>query len=79
MFSYNTSFHRTIQTLPFFLTFGQNASQPFFDQEKVQSQLWQEKIPKEEFQILQEACQMAWRNAAHQQAINCFLGPLWPL
>jgi hypothetical protein len=30
----------------------------------------QENKPKEKFQILQEACQKAWRNAAHQQSIN---------
>ncbi len=34
MFSYNTSFHRTIHTSPFFLTFGQNAVQPDFNQDK---------------------------------------------
>jgi hypothetical protein len=39
MFCHNTSFHRMIQTLKFFLTFGQNASQPFFDQDK-----WQDKL-----------------------------------
>jgi hypothetical protein len=32
MFSYNTSFHRTIQSSPYFLTFGQMARQPAFNQ-----------------------------------------------
>jgi hypothetical protein len=58
MFSYNTSFHTTIQTSPFFLTFKQNASQPFFNQDKFQK-LMQENMPEEKLQILQEACQMA--------------------
>jgi hypothetical protein len=49
MFSYNTLFHRTIQTSPFFLTFGQNACQPFFNQEIVQSQLWKENTPEDKF------------------------------
>ncbi len=70
MFSYNTSFHRTIQTSPFFLTFGQNAVQPNFNQDKLQENFIQENTPEEKFQILQEARQMAWRNAAHQQTIN---------
>ena len=61
MFSYNTLFHRTIQISPFFLTFGQNASQPFFNQEKVQCQFWKENTTEEQFQILQEAHQMAWK------------------
>ena len=70
MFSYNTSFHRTIQTAPFFLTFGQNAVQPDFDQNNLQEKFIQENTPEEKFQILQEARQMAWRNAAHQQTVN---------
>ncbi len=57
MFSYNTSFHRTIQTLHFFLTFRQKAVQPSFNQDKLQ-------------EILQESRQMAWRKTAHQQTIN---------
>jgi len=61
MFSYNTLFHRTIQTSPFFLTFGQNVSQPSFNQEKVQCQFWKENTTEEQFQILQEAHQMAWK------------------
>jgi len=32
IFSYNTLFHRTIQTSPHFLTFGQMARQPAFNQ-----------------------------------------------
>jgi hypothetical protein len=70
MFSYNTSFHRTIQTSPFFLTFWQNAVQPNFNQDKLQEKLIQENTPEEKFQILQEARQIAWRNAAHRQTIN---------
>jgi hypothetical protein len=58
-FSYITSFHRTIQTLPFFLTFGKNASQPFFNQDELHINFLQENTLEEKFQILQEACQRA--------------------
>ncbi len=34
MFINNTLFYKTIQTLPFFFTFGQNASQPFLNQDE---------------------------------------------
>jgi hypothetical protein len=70
MFSYNTSFHQTIQTSPFFLTFGQNAVQPNFNQVKLHEKFIPVNTPEEKFQILQEARQMARRNAAHQQTIN---------
>jgi hypothetical protein len=52
------------------LTFGQNAVQPEFDQNNLQKKFIQENTPEEKFQILQEARQMAWRNAAHQQTVN---------
>jgi hypothetical protein len=52
------------------LTFGQNAVQPDFNQDKLQEKFIQENTPEEKLQILQEARQMAWRNAAHQQTIN---------
>jgi hypothetical protein len=56
--------------LPFFLTFGQNTIQPNLNQDKLQDKFIQENSPEEKFQILQEAHQIAWRNAAHQQTIN---------
>ena len=43
-FSYNTSFHRTIQTSPYFATFGQHARQPAFQQEELQKKFYNEKI-----------------------------------
>ncbi len=56
--------------MPFFLTFGQKEVQPDFNQDKLQEKFIQKNTPQEKFQILQEAHQMAWRNAAHQQTIN---------
>jgi hypothetical protein len=49
MFSYNTLFLQTIQTLPFFLTFGENTSQPLFNQDKFQENLMQEITAEEKF------------------------------
>jgi hypothetical protein len=70
MFSYNTSFHRTIQTSPYFLTFGQMARQPAFNQGDWQKKYLGETSAAEKFQILQQARQIAWQNSSHQQELN---------
>ena len=69
-FSYNTSFHRTIQTSPYFLTFGQLARQPAFNQGDWQKKYLGESTAAEKFQILQKARQIAWENSSHQQNLN---------
>ncbi len=70
MFSYNTSFHRTIQTSPYFLTFGQMARQPAFNQGDWQKKYLGETSAAEKFQILQQARRIAWQNLSHQQELN---------
>ena len=70
MFSYNTSFHRTIQTSPYFLTFGQIARQPAFNQGDWNKKYLGESSAAEKFQTLQLARQIAWNNSAHQQEEN---------
>ncbi len=70
MFSYNTSFHRTIQTSLYFLTFGQMARQPAFNQGDWQKKYLGETTAAEKFQILQQARQIAWQNSSHQQELN---------
>ena len=69
MFSYNTSFHRTIQTSPDFLTFGQQTSQPKFRQENVKEKFYGDTTAKR-FENLQQGRQVAWKNAVHQQGKN---------
>ena len=70
MFSYNTSFHRTIQTSPYFLTFGQVARQPAFNQGDWNRKYLGETTAAEKFQTLQMARQIAWKNSQVQQEIN---------
>ena len=70
MFVYNTSFHRTIQTSPYFLTYGQQARQPAFNQGEWQKKCLGESSAAEKFQILQQAREVAWRNSIHQQEVN---------
>ena len=67
MFAYNTSFHRTIQTTPFFLTYGQHARQPAFSQEDLQRKHYGESSAAEKFRILQSSRQLAWRNSFEAQ------------
>ncbi len=51
MLSYKTLFHRTILTSLFFLTFGQNASQPFFNQDKLHDKFMQKIQLKKSFKF----------------------------
>ena len=62
MFTYNTSFHRTIQTSPYFLTFGQVARQTTFNQGDWNRKYMGETTAAEKFQTLQMARQIAWKN-----------------
>ena len=70
MFTYNTLFHRTIQTSPYFLTFGQVACQPAFNQGDWNRKYLRETTAAEKFQTLQMASQIAWKNSQVQQEIN---------
>ena len=70
MFTYNTSFHRTIQTSPYFLTFGAIARQPAFNQGDWNRKYYGETTAAEKFQQLQYARQVAWKNSHHQQELN---------
>ncbi|MGV0982828.1 MAG: hypothetical protein ACOYB0_10755, partial [Polynucleobacter sp.] len=69
-FSYNTSFHRTIQTSPYFVTFGQHARQPAFQQGDLQRKYYGESSAAEKFRMLQQTRELAWRNSHHQQELN---------
>lgn len=66
MFAYNTSFHRTIQTSPHFLTFGSLARQPAFAPTDLREKYYETQSEKERFQTLQEAREIAWKNSMHQ-------------
>jgi hypothetical protein len=59
MFAYNTSFHRSIQNTPFFLTMGMEARQPLFDAAGVRLQMDGPMSPKELWERLQDAREKA--------------------
>ena len=60
-FAYNTSFHRTINSTPFKVTYGVNARTPDFDQRKQ----YGEDLPTDLYQRMQVCHEMA-KNLAHQ-------------
>ena len=59
MFSYNTSFHRTIQTTPHQLTYGLPARQPAFRQADLDTKFYGSKSVEEKLQRLDQARQIA--------------------
>ena len=62
MFAYNTSFHRSIQNTPHFLTYGIQARQPAFFQEDLNRKFYGENTRDELTQRLQYARQIAEQN-----------------
>ena len=66
MFAYNTSFHRTIQTSPYFLTFGTLARQPNFAPADLRARYLEAQTPEIRQKIVQEAREVAWKNSVHQ-------------
>ena len=66
MFSYNTSFHRSVQNTPFFLTHGMEARQPSFDAASNRVRMTGAKPSQEIMDRLHEARQKAIE--ANQQA-----------
>ena len=62
MFAYNTSFHRSIQNTPHFLTYGIQARQPAFFQEDLNRKFYGENTTDELTQRLQYARQIAEQN-----------------
>ena len=63
MFSYNTSFHRSILNTPHALTFGQQARQPIFIQDDLKRKFYGENSVDEKLQRLQLARKIAQQNA----------------
>ena len=62
MFAYNTSFHRSIQNMPHFLTYGIQARQPAFFQEDLNRKFYGENTTDKLMQGLQYARQIAEQN-----------------
>jgi hypothetical protein len=56
MFSYNTSFHRSIKNTSFFLTHGMEARQPGFNAADVRTKFKGPGLPVEILERLQKAC-----------------------
>ena len=59
MFSYNTSFHRSVKNTPFFLTFGMEARQPGFDAAESRLRFEGPKSPEELVNRLHQAREIA--------------------
>ena len=70
MFCYNTSFQRKINTSPHFLTYGQNARQPAFQQGDLQKRYYGETSAGEKFNILQLARQISREMFTDQEEFN---------
>ena len=66
MFAYNTSFHRTIQTSPNFLTFGTLAWQPAFAPMDLREKYYESQSVQDRQKILKQAREIAWKNSVHQ-------------
>ena len=62
MFSYNTSFHRSIKTTPYFLTFGMEPRVPAFPAPDLQRKFYGESDAAELYQRLLYAREVAFRN-----------------
>jgi hypothetical protein len=62
MFSYNTSFHRSIKTTPYFLTFGQEPRLPAFPAPDLQRKFYGESDSAELYQRLLYAREVARNN-----------------
>jgi len=63
MFSYNTSFHRTVLNTPHMLTFGQQARQPAFFPSDLNRKFYGDSTTDEKFIRLQHARDIAVQNA----------------
>jgi hypothetical protein len=59
MFSYNTSFHRSVKNTPFFLTYGIEPRLPSFPNPDLRERFYGESSASERFQRLQFARQTA--------------------
>ena len=66
MLCYHTSFHRTIQTSPYFLTFGTLARQPNFAPADLTGRYLEPQSPEIRQKMVQEAREVAWKNSVHQ-------------
>jgi hypothetical protein len=62
MFSYNTSFHRSIKNTPYFLTFGMDPRLPSFPNPDIREKFYGESSAADMFQKLQVARQLATEN-----------------
>ena len=62
MFSYNTSFHRSVLNTPHFLTFGMQARQPGILAPDVRRKFYGTALPQEQMQRLQWARSVAQAN-----------------
>ncbi len=62
MFSYNTSFHRSIKTTPFFLTHGMEPRQPGFEAADIRVKFEGPQSPEQMLQRLQKARELAQQN-----------------
>jgi hypothetical protein len=65
MFCYNTSYHRSIKSTPYFLTFGMEPRTPFFDPAEIRKIHYGENTATELYQQLQTARQTAQMNNKH--------------
>jgi len=70
MFSYNTSFNRKVQTSPFFMTFGQHANQPAFNDGDWKKKNVGETLAAQKYQMLQRSRQVAWEPSAQQRKME---------
>lgn len=70
MFCYNTSFQRKINASPYFLTYGQNARQPSFNQNEIQQKYYGESMAAEKFNTLLLARQLATKIFEDQSDLN---------
>jgi hypothetical protein len=62
MFSYNTSFHRSVKNTPYFLTFGMDPRLPSFPNPDLREKFYGESSAADMFQKLQVARQLATEN-----------------